>query len=156
MSQNFIGISSRRNLAVPLSTAKQAEGKWYTSTLLKPRIWRPVYLKYSFYQLTTNYFTCPYASPNSKLLSMVGNVTKSDNQTVIINRHLYVASESTSANSTSMEARVATSAITSKMPIIMCLKANMLRAVLSSATHCDESMLAVVPVKAYFMSPSPF
>lgn len=141
MSQNFIGISSRRNLAVPLSTAKHAEGKWYTSTLWKPRLWRPGYPKYPFWQLTINYFTCPYASPNSKLLDMVGNVTESENQTVVINRDLNVASESISANTTSMESRVApTSALTSKMLVIMHLKANMLTAVPRSTTHCDETI----------------
>lgn len=62
-------------------------------------------LQYPFCQLTTNYFTCPYASPNTKLLGMVGNVTKSENQTVIINRDLFVASESISANTTSMKSK---------------------------------------------------
>lgn len=62
-------------------------------------------LQYPFCQLTTNYFTCPYASPNTKLLGMVGNVTKSENQTVIINRDLFVASETISADTTSMKSK---------------------------------------------------
>lgn len=100
------------------------------------KTWIP---QYPFCQLKTNYFTCPYASPNSKLLAMVGNVTKSENQTVIINRDLYVASESISAN-TSMEPRVAASVLPSKMPTIMHLKTNMPTAVPSSATHCDVTI----------------
>lgn len=89
----FYRHQQQKNLAVPLSTTKQAEGEWYTATLLNSKHFRAWLPEHPFCQVTTNYFTCPHGSPYSRTPGMAGNTMKTENQTVAISEDPSVTSE---------------------------------------------------------------
>lgn len=89
----FYRHQQQKNLAVPLSIAKQAEGEWYTATFLNSKHWRAWLPDCPFCQVTTNYLTCPHASPYYKRLGVAGNAMKTENQTVVISENPSVTSK---------------------------------------------------------------
>lgn len=100
------------------------------------KTWVP---EYPLCQLTTSGFTCPY----SKRLGMVGNITKSEKQTVTINKEHSVTSESVSASTPSMQSDSGNYQLLSLIHRLSCVSRQTClpaTAVYSSTNHYDQTI----------------